>query len=590
MDKSKLEKELHFLRQKVDELQNRERKRAEEEIQQNQLNLKQQNEEYLAINEELNESNARIQDMNESLVHLVSRLEKSESEKTILSERLNEAQQISKLGSWEWNIKTGEVWWSDELYRIFEVDPNRYVPSVEGNSKFVHPEDTEEYHKAAFKCLETCENLDFDLRIITPSGVVKHCKSTGKVFCDSDGNPVRFAGSFTDITIQKQLYNELLAAKEKAEESDRLKSAFLANMSHEIRTPMNAIIGFSEVLLKPGITPDKLHKFASIVKERSYDLLRIVEDILDVSKIEVGQLVISESEAEISTTMHDIYEYFFQKLSLIEKKAHLKLKLTLADEIANLKVETDVQRLKQIIYNLIDNAIKFTDDGQIEFGCRKNSSSELLFYVKDTGTGISENKKSIIFDRFRQAEDNATSKKYGGSGLGLSIVKGILDLMKGRVWVESTLGKGTTFYFTIPLKEVSGGVDESGRNESVYHNGSENYILVVEDDHANIEYLKVLLGDCGFKTFFAETGRDAIDLVESEPSISIILMDVRLPDINGLDLTKEILKKKPEMKIIAQTAYATPLDIKECMDAGCTGYVSKPINSGVLLKYVEEYL
>ncbi|HZL09317.1 MAG TPA: transporter substrate-binding domain-containing protein [Prolixibacteraceae bacterium] len=253
--------------------------------------------------------------------------------------------------------------------------------------------------------------------------------------------------------LSKQKWQEqLIIAKEKAEESDRLKSAFLANMSHEIRTPMNAIIGFSECLTDKNIDEDKKQHFASIIQERTYDLLRILEDILDVSRIEVGQLKILEKEFVVSVLMNDLYEEYDQKIKNSPSKSAISLKLTMANELGNIYVKTDIQRLKQVLTNLLDNALKFTHQGSIEFGCISDSDSSLIFFVKDTGLGIPEDKQEIIFDRFRQADESLAGRLYGGTGLGLSIAKGILNLLNGKIWLESKPNEGTTFYFKIPLQ------------------------------------------------------------------------------------------------------------------------------------------
>lgn len=258
---------------------------------------------------------------------------------------------------------------------------------------------------------------------------------------------------------------ELLQAKLKAEESDQLKSAFLANMSHEIRTPMNAIIGFSQFLTNPKIAEIKRLRFANIIKERSYDLLRIVEDILDISKIEVGQLKFIETEFIMNELLTDLAVEYQEKLLHSEDKQNIKLCLCVDFELENTHLKTDSQRFKQIVTNLLDNAIKFTNKGSILFGCEKMADGSLQFFVKDTGIGIATDKQQIIFDRFRQANDAMTSHIYGGTGLGLSIVKGIIEIMDGKIWLESIEGEGTTFYFTIGKEQGGHGIDPSNEEK-----------------------------------------------------------------------------------------------------------------------------
>ncbi len=243
----------------------------------------------------------------------------------------------------------------------------------------------------------------------------------------------------------------LISAKEKAEESDRLKSAFLANMSHEIRTPMNAIIGFSECLANPGLPDKKRELYSKIIKDRSYDLLRIVEDVLDISRIESGQLKVVLEEFSLHKLMNDLYLEYNQKIGSLEAKKDILLKMSISPALKEQNVKGDRQHLKQVITNLLDNAIKFTHTGFIEFGVYSGDHSDLVYFVKDTGIGIAESKKEVIFERFRQADDVLTARKYGGSGLGLSIVKGIVSLMHGNIWLESKEGQGSAFYFSVPL-------------------------------------------------------------------------------------------------------------------------------------------
>ncbi len=392
--------------------------------------------------------------------------------------------------------------------------------------------------------------------------------------------------------LSKQKWQEqLIIAKEKAEESDRLKSAFLANMSHEIRTPMNAIIGFSECLTDKNIAEDKKQHFASIIQERTYDLLRILEDILDVSRIEVGQLKILEKEFVISVLMNDLYEEYDQKIKNSPAKSVISLKLTLARDLRNSYIKTDIQRLKQVLTNLLDNALKFTHQGSIEFGCISDSDLSLIFFVKDTGLGIPEDKQEIIFDRFRQADESLSGRLYGGTGLGLSIVKGILNLLNGKIWLESKPSKGTTFYFKIPLqlanKIQKQNIDAVPPNFSLWKG---KRVLIVEDDPNSIEYMSEILSTTGLNCLYASTGEEAMQIVHNTPSIELVLMDIQLPDTSGLLLTRIIKNENPKLIVIAQTAYSSPSDVEESIKAGCSGHISKPINSKKLMDILDEYL
>ena len=240
--------------------------------------------------------------------------------------------------------------------------------------------------------------------------------------------------------------------------------------------------------------------------------------------------------------------------------------------------------------NLLDNAIKFTKEGIIEFGIANGADSEIIFFVKDSGIGIEQGKQSIIFDRIRQAEDINSTRKYGGSGLGLSIVKGILDLFHSRMWLESELGKGSTFYFNYSLNGDVEIHEAKQEKINVHSKWNGKAILIVEDDQPNAIYLKELLNGHDIKLFLAGSGHEALEIVNQNPEINMVLMDIRLPDNNGLTITRSLKQTKPKMIIIAQTAYASANDIKECLAAGCDDYISKPINSQKLFELLNKFL
>ena len=384
---------------------------------------------------------------------------------------------------------------------------------------------------------------------------------------------------------------DLEKAKEKAEESDRLKTAFLCNMSHEIRTPMNAILGFSDFIVRPNFPEEKKARFSRLIKDRANDLLRIIEDILDISKIEIGQMNIVESEVSISDLLNDLLEYYKERKNSQKPDANLQITLSIDTNLIGTNILADGQRLKQILTNLLDNSLKFTKEGSIQIHCDLQNSSKILFSVNDTGIGIPAEKQHVVFDRFRQAEDLYSSRHFGGTGLGLSISKGLVNLMGGDIWFESEVGVGTKFYFSIPYKLVRTELKEERDSNSQLNQIKERLtILVVEDDETSAELLNELLGPMNAIILNSYNGTSALEVFNKTHNLDLVLLDIRLPDANGLDLARQMKTLRPQVPIIAQTAYASDNDQEDCLKAGCNAYIAKPIPMDKLLNLITEVL
>lgn len=387
---------------------------------------------------------------------------------------------------------------------------------------------------------------------------------------------------------------KLKEAKEKAEESDMLKSAFLANMSHEIRTPLNAIIGFSDLLTCIDHFDSCAHKsdtemYANIIKARGNDLLNIINDILDVSKIQANQLVIHETESSINALIDEVYCFFSTQKSYIDRKHIVKLYISEKVPSCNSLAMFDFSRLKQIMINLVSNSLKFTDKGIIEIGAYIKDSI-LSFYVKDTGIGIPKEKQSFIFEPFRQVDNSSLKKMNIGTGLGLSICKGIISKMNGTISVESVENEGSTFTFSLPYKPTyKAPTVEADYPEELFEWPGKN-ILIVEDDEYCAQYLKEVLNLTKITYHVSTSIHDALSYVNNGNTINLILMDVRLPDGDGNELTRIIKKDHPFLPIIAQTANAMENDMELSLSAGCDGYIAKPINKNNLLKMMNKYL
>ncbi|MDX9847856.1 MAG: ATP-binding protein [Tenuifilaceae bacterium] len=363
--------------------------------------------------------------------------------------------------------------------------------------------------------------------------------------------------------------HELLIAKQKAEESDKLKTAFLQNMSHEIRTPLNSICGFSE-MIQSTVQDEQIKTFSSIVLSSSNQLLSIVNDILTISAIETGQEELNLTEVDICDLIFQLEKVFVQQVGVkdVAVSAHIP------NNHQNTIIKADKTKLRQVLSNLLSNAVKFTPSGSIAFGFVEEGE-ELTFFVKDTGIGIDKNKFNVIFSRFAQADETIQSV-FGGTGLGLSISKGFVELMGGRIWLESEVGKGTDFYFTIPYIPL---VKEKIEGLGLIHENRSNQnisILVAEDEEFNFFFLKELLTMWNFNVLHARNGQETVEMCKSNSNIRLVLMDIRMPVMNGYDAAKEIRAINPDIPIVAQTAYAL---VHERIKYGNAfdDYITKPI-------------
>jgi PAS domain S-box-containing protein len=409
---------------------------------------------------------------------------------------------------------------------------------------------------------------------------------------DENNNPLALIGIAVDITERRRVHLELVSAKEKAEESDRLKSAFLANMSHELRTPLNAIIGFSSLMIDTGKDKDTIANL-KIIFDSGQHLLRLVEDILDTSMIEIGQIKIYSEKVGINSILSEV-KNIINGERIKENKTEIEIVLNIDPEKSETYVFTDSRKLKQVLINLLRNSLKFTDAGYIEFGFTvidKAGIKYLRFFAKDTGIGIDKTNQDVIFNIFRQIDDTHT-RKYGGAGIGLSIAKKIVEMLGGEIWVESEYGKGSVFYFTVPLLSEKSQTEDKASDaikvvEKIF---SGKTIMIAEDEVSNFEFLRIFLKKMNIRVLWAKTGVEAVTLCETDSSINLVFMDIKIPLMNGYEATKIIKNKRPELPIIAQTAYVTSDDKEESLKAGCDDYLSKPIKIKQLKDLLNKYL
>jgi PAS domain S-box-containing protein len=380
--------------------------------------------------------------------------------------------------------------------------------------------------------------------------------------------------------------DELIKAKEKAEESDKLKSSFLANMSHEIRTPMNAILGFANLMKNKNFSDERKDTFIDIINSKSKQLLQIITDIIDISKIEAGQISIFNKSFSVNKMIRDLHLSFDNLRKMDKKPVSLQYSTGLPD--GEDFIFSDKIRIEQILSNFLSNAYKFTDSGTIEIGYT-TADEAITFYVKDTGIGIAPSEQQVIFDRFRQLE-SSHSKSYSGTGLGLAISKGLAERMNGRIKVESTVREGSVFFLSLPYKKQPSVLHKEKAFDESFYDWSDKTILIAEDEEDNYTFLEVLLKVTGARILWARDGVEAVSLCRKYSDIDLVLMDIKMPVLNGMEATRQIKQLRATLPVIVQTAYAMSADEEQCFKCGCDAYVSKPIKIEPLFRLIKEYI
>lgn len=455
-------------------------------------------------------------------------------------------------------------------------------------SDFLHPDCHPLFSSSfpEFKKHGTLHDLQF--KLIKKDGSCIYVSYEGCIGRLDDGAFDRTYCTFKNITEERLAKKELIRAKEKAEESDRLKSAFLANMSHEIRTPMNGILGFANLLKESRLNVDAQQKYIDVIEKSGTRMLNIINDLISISKIEADQVELFLSEVNLT----ELFDYLFVFFKPETERKNITLVKNKAENDNRVTFFTDKEKIYAVLINLIKNAIKYTNKGTIEFGYKKDKDS-VLFYVKDTGIGIDKEKQQQIFDRFVQA-DTRINRPYEGAGLGLSITKAYVDLLKGKIWVQSEKGIGSAFFVEFPaviphdanINTVLSNDDFHGANGVLLR----RTILIVDDDETAQFLLSEMLQKKCKKLLFVNNGIEAVELCKSKTHIDLILMDVKMSEMDGFEATRSIKLFNPKMKIIAQTAYALDTDREKALQAGCDDYLAKPYSQKELVKSIVKTL
>ena len=546
----------------------------------------------------------KIRKLNEDLER---RVEERTAELRDSEERYALVADSSNDGIYDWNIRTGELYWNDRLFEMFGLTRSEFTPTFEGFLEHVHPDDRQKLMDGITTHLEQGAEFAMELRFRHSSGEYRVCDSSGMARRDEDGAPIRMAGLASDITERKRAeeeirqlnetlerrvderteeltatVTELEMARNEAEEANRAKSEFLANMSHEIRTPMNGVIGMTGLLLDSDLTPEQ-REYAETVRASGENLLSIINDILDFSKIEAGKMDLEVIDFDLRTTVE-------AALGLFAERAYAKdLELaSLVEPDVPTSLKGDPGRLTQVLTNLLGNAIKFTEEGEVVLRAslleEDEASALIRFDVRDTGIGMTEEQRERLFQSFTQA-DASTTRRYGGTGLGLTISRQLAGLMGGEIRVESEMGVGSTFSFEVPLEKQPGGARISTTPRTDLRGLR---VLVADDNDTNRKILHHQVTSWGMRNGMAENGPRALEILrsaaESGEPCDVAILDMQMPEMDGMELARRI-KSDPTIsatRLIMLTSLGRNVDTEEARRAGIDANLTKPVRQSKL--------
>lgn len=505
---------------------------------------------------------------------------------------LQATQRLGKVGGWELDAATLQTVWTQEVYRIHELEVGTFTDKEMGIN-FYHPEDIPHLRNAMESCIEHGRAFDLECRFITAKGNHLWVRTMGEAVYVGD-KVVKLRGLFQDITARKQAENELVSARFAAEAANHAKSAFIANMSHELRTPLNAVLSFAQILAKATDLNNEYQRMAQTINRSGEHLLTLLNDVLELSKIEAGQFELNVEECEIQYFIKNVINIF----QVRAQQKGIKLEWRIQPGVPTI-VEIDARRVRQILLNLLGNAVKFTEIGSVQLCC--NYIDEWLYFtVRDTGIGIAPDQQERIFHPFQQ--EGSERYKAVGTGLGLSISERLTKLMGGLLTLESRPKQGSTFFLQLPAKTTTS-IGNNGlltqQNVELEHVNSYERtdgvttpfnILIVDDIHDNLDVLQAFLQPLNLIISVASSGEQCLEYLQSQPSPDLIFMDMKMPGISGIETTRQIRQTYPKLPIIAVSASVLNEDRENFQAVGCNGFISKPIRESDLLAILQQNL